>query len=365
MRRHLPLASLLLAACAARAPAPEPSAEQTAAPSEDGACAEPPCEADDAPFLTALLDGPEPELEEDENPDGTEFDHTLGTEEPIDPFGVTPNDVVLQMLALAEVGKDDVVYDLGSGDGRIPIAAAKHAGARGVGIELRSELVEESRETAKAEGVARRVRFIEGDIFEADIREATVVMFYLYPRTTLKLRPKLLEELRPGTRIVAFDYGIESWPRDKQEPVPNPYRTEDLDYGTLYYYVIPANVSGTWKTSVALGAGKRQALVLKLEQTFQQVSGHAVVGKTEVPLRDVALRGDAFTFALTLPSGEALSFEGTASGNRLTGQVERQAAKADAPPARTSFKATRDPKTRTTIDLPQPEDEDEGEDEAE
>ena len=145
---------------------------------------------------------------------------SLERKEPEVPFVGTPDPVVMEMLRLAKVAKDDLVYDLGSGDGRIVIAAAKHFGARGVGIELERHLVAESDENARRAGVSDRVRFVHGDIFEADLREATVVTLYLFPAVNARLRPKLLRELRPGTRIVSHMYGIGDWtPHDNTQVV--------------------------------------------------------------------------------------------------------------------------------------------------
>ena len=277
-----------------------------------------------------------------------EFDHTLGTGQEIDPFGATPHEVVAEMLALAEVGKDDVVYDLGSGDGRIPIAAATQAGARGVGVELRSELVEKSRKAAEEADVADRVRFLEKDFFEVDISDATVVMLYLFPRTTLRLRPKLLEELKPGTRIVAYDYGIEGWPRDKEQPV------EAFSYGTLYYWVVPPNVSGAWQGLISVGPEETRRFTLRLDQTFQQVRGQALFGDREVPLNGVKLQADTLTLSLKLPGEERLVLVGKVGGDSMRGEVRlpRNEGNGEMP----TWRAVRDPATKRSIDpgLPAP-----------
>lgn len=127
------------------------------------------------------------------------------------PYVPTDDRVVATMLRLAGVGKGDVLYDLGSGDGRIVIAAARRFGARGVGVEIDPDRVREAQENAQRAGVADRVRFVQQDLFEADIREATVVTLYLLPDVNLKLRPKLLRELRPGTRVVSHNYGMGDW----------------------------------------------------------------------------------------------------------------------------------------------------------
>ena len=140
--------------------------------------------------------------------------------EPDVPFVVTPEPVVLKMLEMAKVTKDDTVYDLGSGDGRVVIAAAKHFGARGIGIEIEGHLVAEAEENARKAGVADRVRFVHGDIFETDLSGASVVTLYLFPVVNDKLRPKFLRELRPGARIVSHMYGIGDWtPHDNSQVV--------------------------------------------------------------------------------------------------------------------------------------------------
>ncbi len=137
------------------------------------------------------------------------------------PYVPTPQRVVDRMLELAEVTADDVVYDLGSGDGRIVIRAATEYGARGVGIEIDSALVRKARRNAEEAGVADRVAFRQGDLFEADISEATVVTLYLLPSVNLKLRPKLFEELAPGTRVVSHDFDMDEWEHEDRVEVGN------------------------------------------------------------------------------------------------------------------------------------------------
>ena len=145
-------------------------------------------------------------------------------------FVPTPDEVVEAMLRLAEVGQNDVVYDLGSGDGRIPIAAARRFGARGVGIDLDPKLVAQATRNAQEAGVADRVRFVEGDIFEADISPATVVTLYLLTSINERLRPKLLKELRPGTRIVSHQFRMGDW---------NPDRELVIDFRPLFLWRVP------------------------------------------------------------------------------------------------------------------------------
>jgi SAM-dependent methyltransferase len=143
----------------------------------------------------------------------------------------SPHRVVREMLELARVGPADIVYDLGSGDGRIPIAAARDFGARGVGIEIDPKLVARASDNAREAGVADRVQFRNEDLFEADISEATVVMLFLYPDVNLKLRPKLLAELRPGTRVVSHWHNMADW---------EPERSVNVSDRPLYLWTIPA-----------------------------------------------------------------------------------------------------------------------------
>jgi len=131
------------------------------------------------------------------------------------PFVPTSQALVVEMLKLANVTKADTVYDLGCGDGRIVITAAKQFGARGVGVDINPERIQEANENARRAGVADKVKFIEGDLFTADIRPATVVTLYLLPSVNLKLRPRLLNELKPGTRVVSHSFDMDDWKPDK------------------------------------------------------------------------------------------------------------------------------------------------------
>lgn len=156
---------------------------------------------------------------------------TATLREPDVRYEPTPQRVVRQMLRLAEVGPGDVVYDLGSGDGRIPITAAREFGARGVGIEIDPELVRRSEANALAAGVADRVAFRHADLFEADFSDATVVTLFLYPDVNLRLRPKLLAELAPGTRVVSYWHDMGDW---------KPEKIDSARRATIYLWRIPA-----------------------------------------------------------------------------------------------------------------------------
>jgi hypothetical protein len=150
------------------------------------------------------------------------------------PYVPTPHNVVAKMLELAKPNRNDIVYDLGSGDGRIVITAAQKYGSRGVGYDLDPKRIKEANENARTAGVTDRVRFVQQDLFEADLIQATVVTLYLLPEINLKLRPKLLKELKPGTRIVSHNYGLGDW---------DPIKTETLQSATgehlVFYWVVP------------------------------------------------------------------------------------------------------------------------------
>jgi SAM-dependent methyltransferase len=146
------------------------------------------------------------------------------------PFEPSPQSVVVQMLTLANVGTKDVVYDLGCGDGRIVITAAQKFGARGVGVDIDPDRIAESLENAKRAGVGSRVTFRNEDLFEADIREATVVTLFLWPEVNLKLRPKLLRDLKPGTRVVSYYWDMGSWVPEKQM---------EVDGHPIYLWTVP------------------------------------------------------------------------------------------------------------------------------
>lgn len=149
------------------------------------------------------------------------------------PFVRSPEEVVVRMLELADVNTNDVVYDLGSGDGRTPITAAQQFGARGVGIEIRPDLVEKSRRRAEMAGVADRVEFRQGDLFKADFSDATVVTLYLLPDVNTRLRPMLFEQLEPGTRVVSHGFDMDAW---------EPDTTVQVDDSYIYLWTIPEEV---------------------------------------------------------------------------------------------------------------------------
>ncbi|MGB5079441.1 MAG: methyltransferase domain-containing protein [Burkholderiales bacterium] len=237
------------------------------------------------------------------------------------PYVPTPTVIVDAMLELAEIRAGDVVYDLGSGDGRLVIASARRFGARGVGIDLQRRLVEMARDNAKKAGVEDRVRFVEGDLFEADIRDASVVMLYLLPQYVMRLVPRLRAELRPGTRIVSHDYPLVPWRPDRQ--VEMDVEEKEWIVGTpwtkLYYYVVPARVEGVWELSLPAALGS-SLLALALAQEPDLLRGTVRDGAAELPLRGLGVAGERIRFGLTL-AGRPIEIEGAVADKTMTGEA--------------------------------------------
>jgi SAM-dependent methyltransferase len=232
----------------------------------------------------------------------------------------TPPNVVAEMLRLTNVTKDDVVYDLGCGDGRLVITAAKRYGARGVGIDIDPQRIDESRANARKAGVTKRVKFLEQDLFQADIGEASVVTLYLLPKLNVELRPKLLRDLRPGTRLVSHDFDMGEWQPDQTVQVQGPSRQH-----SVYYWVIPASVDGLWHISLPTPMGVQQ-YVLQLAQQFQQVHGTMRVQDNDIPITNATLTGDHLHFTVRTSDKVKMSFDGHVDTNAMRGGVEVQGA---------------------------------------
>ena len=259
--------------------------------------------------------------------------------EPEVPFVPTPDIVVQEMLKMAQVGKDDVLYDLGCGDGRIVITAAREFGCQGVGIDIDPERIRESRENAKLAGASDKVRFIEMDLFEAEISEATVVTLYLLSEVNLRLRPKLLWELNPGTRVVSHEFDMEEWVPEATSTVRignyrnsrivdswRPYTGNYWDMHMVYLWIIPANVNGTWELTIPNLSGKNK-FTLKLDQEFQQVRGRAFEGASSVFLfiEDEKIKGNKLQFTIEREKGrrtESIHFEGSVKNNIMQGTLK-------------------------------------------
>lgn len=205
------------------------------------------------------------------------------------PYVPTPEPVVEAMLDLAQVGPDDYLIDLGSGDGRIPIAAGRR-GARALGVDIDPERVTQARLAAQLAGVGDRVSFRRQDLFETPIADASVVAMYLLPDINLRLRPRLLTELRPGTRVVTHAFTIGDWAPDQRRVIGE---------RNIYLWIVPAVVEGRWELTE--GNGPPAALVL--EQHFQTVSGTLAGSGGIAAIREARLRGTDFSFTVDTASG--------------------------------------------------------------
>ena len=233
----------------------------------------------------------------------------------------TPQNVVVEMLQLLAVKPTDIVYDLGCGDGRVVITAAKRFKARGVGIDIDPQRIKESRANARRAGVASRVKFLQQDLFETDIRDASVVALYLLPDLNRKLRPKLLGTLRPGTRIASHDFDMGDWHPDKVIYVKGPVYEH-----TVYYWVIPANLDGAWQMTVPTFTGGQRYL-LRIQQQYQEVRGTVSAEGEAMLISNATLMGDhlRFTVTTTIQGEEVkMAFDGRVSDDAMRGSVDVQ-----------------------------------------
>ncbi len=235
----------------------------------------------------------------------------------------TPQIVVDEMLQMVKVGPKDFVIDLGSGDGRMVITAAKKFGARGFGVDLDTVLLKLSNENAQREGVADRARFVEQNLFTTDLSQATVITSYLLPEMNEKLRPKILD-LRPGTRVVTHDYHMGEWHADEMRTLDVPEKkvgTPGKSY--VYRYTVPAKIAGRWQSQVAAGAQPAN-WEFEFEQRFQMFDGVAMSGKQKFKLRVPKLEGDQIGFQFLTRPGDNSSrheFKGTVKGELIEGTL--------------------------------------------
>ncbi len=224
------------------------------------------------------------------------------------PYVPTPESVVEKMLEMAQVGPGDYVIDLGSGDGRIVIAAAKR-GAYGHGIDLDPRRIKEARENAKKAGVEDKVIFIEGNIFDADFSRASVVTMYLLNSVNIQLRPYLLKNLKPASRLVSHDFDMGNWKPDQF------FREETSD---IYFWVIPAQIQGQWAWKID---GK--SFSMTASQEFQEIDLQMKDGNSLLPVTNNLLKGDRISFtAANHSSGEKYIYSGRVEGKQITGIVQ-------------------------------------------
>ena len=253
------------------------------------------------------------------------------------PFVPTPQVVVDEMLRMAGVGPRDLVFDLGSGDGRIVITAARKFGARAIGVELDHHLLIQSEESARQANVVDRVKFLQQDFFKTDFSEATVITLYLLPGVMKRLRAQMLD-LKPGTRLVAHDFDFEDWRPDAKTTIRK----------NVFLWIVPAKVGGRWQVRVALPGGEH-AFDLELRQRYQELDGYARFdGQPGGGLWEPKLEGDRIRFTVVDSRDREqeanLYFEGRVGALSMEGEVVRGVGSQQ---ARYKWHATRILKTRS------------------
>src|SRR5688572_26973202 len=236
------------------------------------------------------------------------------------PYVQTPMEIVERMMRMAEVKKDDYVIDLGSGDGRIIIEAAKR-GARGLGVDIDPNLVKHATDNAQKAGVGDRTRFMVKDIFETDLAGATVVAFYLLPDFNAKLLPKLLA-LKPGTRIVSHDGGIADWPPDERLEMRAPEKPVGVGgVSRVELWIVPADAKGTWQSDLPLHGGRWR---FNVKQKYQELDIDVLAQGRDLLVRNSRLRGEEIKMIVTgIVNGRAWHhyFVGQLKDDRISGEV--------------------------------------------
>lgn len=248
--------------------------------------------------------------------------HAAG-DQPSVPYVPTPQAVVDRMLDMARVTAQDYLIDLGSGDGRIVVTAAKKFGARGFGVDLNPVRISEANENARRNGVTDKVAFYQRNLFDTDLSQATVITMYLLPRVNLELRPKLLE-LKPGTRLVSHDFDMGDWKADAAVRMSAADKFSGAGGDSdVYFWLVPAKAGGSWRSQFPV-SGKPQTYEFMFEQKYQVVSGTAQVNGRAVKIPDAKLRGAELTFSFTAEVNGAPvkhEFSGTVDGSRIIGQA--------------------------------------------
>ena len=239
------------------------------------------------------------------------------------PYVPTPQAVVDRMLAMGRVTGQDYLIDLGSGDGRIVVTAAKKFGTRGFGVDLNPVRIDEANDNARRNKVVDKVAFYQRDLFDTDLSQATVITMYLLPRVNLSLRPKILE-LKPGTRIVSHDFDMGDWKADEHRRMDAADKFSGAGGDSdVYLWIVPAKIAGAWSMQLAVG-GKPQTYDVSFEQKYQQVSGTARINGRAVKIDWAKLSGDELMFTLSAEVNGTVvkhEFSGRVTGNAMTGQV--------------------------------------------
>jgi hypothetical protein len=262
------------------------------------------------------------------------------------PFVISGEEVVLRMLRMADVGAGDFLIDLGSGDGRIPITAARRFGARGLGVDLDPPLVDLARRNAVRDGVADKVAFEVKDLFDTDLTKASVVAFYLLPDVAMQLRPKLLKELKPGTRIVAHDYNLGDWEADEWTSIRVPDKpVAPVGISQVFLWIVPADARGHWTSDFG-----GQRISFDIDQKFQLLKARIteegvkkVAGDEAGPplqLRAAGLRGEQISLVV---AGRLGGRDGIhhLSGRIRENSIEGEIVTGTRTPVRTAWRAVR------------------------
>jgi hypothetical protein len=248
--------------------------------------------------------------------------HAAG-DQPSVPYVPTPQAVVDRMLAMANVTAADYLIDLGSGDGRIVVTAAKKYGTRGFGVDLNPVRIDEANENARRNRVADKVAFYQRNLFETDLSQATVITMYLLPRVNLQLRPTLLD-LKPGTRLVSHDFDMGDWQPDEHVRMDATDKFSGAGGDSdIYLWIVPAKVAGSWRTRLTAG-GKPQSYDIRLEQKYQSVGGTVHVNGRPAQIQGATLRGAALSIAFTAEVNGAPvkhRFSGRVDGGRIAGEA--------------------------------------------
>lgn len=271
------------------------------------------------------------------------------------PFVVTLPTVVDTMLKMGRVNANDYLIDLGSGDGRIVIAAAKQHGARGYGVELDPNLVHTARREAQRQGVADRVSFEAENLFNIDISKATVITMYIGESVNLRLRPTLLK-LKPGTRIVSHDFDLGNWPPDEKVTIPVPNKPYGPPRSDIMLWVVPADFSGAWSWKLSV-AGVEASYETRFEQKFQALDAKGAIASRQAVIGNPQIRGDTIRFVMGAEvAGKATwrEFEGRISGDTITGTTTAlaDADKAIVQGTTVPWRATRSARGKMVTDSP-------------
>lgn len=229
-------------------------------------------------------------------------------------FPTTPA-AVDKMLALAEVKASDFLIDLGCGDGRIPVTAAQRYRARGLGVDFDPQRIVEANENARKAGVADKVTFRKENLFDTDISQASVLTLYLSLKINIKLRPRILEVMKPGARVVSNDFNMGDWLPDRWQRVEN---------RVVYLWIVPAKVAGNWHLTTDAAEGEFD---VALEQQFQELTGSAVIDGKAVPVRDGLVTGERVRFVVDMSPDRPMRFEGRLVDGRLEGKGWKAARK--------------------------------------